>query len=235
MTEFYPYIYDLILAAAVGIFLFIGRRQGAARMLFLIAGVLCSLIAASVLSSVFAQLFFDNFMRERLIESVVQALPDSSTLTELLRNLSSDSSLAAGILLLLGLDSGEVGQFDIMISQAAGNAAQTLVDELLAPLIIGLLRSIAFILIFIILSVIVKLIARSLGLLNRAPVIGGVNRFLGALLGAVVGALAIIAATVPLYIVLHYSASGGFLSEAVVQRSLIYRYIYDLVSTNLFR
>ena len=85
MTEFYPYIYDLILAAAVGIFLFIGRRHGAARMLFLIAGVLCSLIAASVLSSVFAQFFFDNFMRERLIESVVQALPDSSTLTELLR------------------------------------------------------------------------------------------------------------------------------------------------------
>lgn len=235
MTEFYPYIYDLILAAAVGVFLFIGRRHGAARMLFLIAGVLCSLIAASWLSSVFAQFFFDNFMRERLIESVVQALPDSSTLTELLRNLSSDSALAAGILLLLGLDSGEVGQFDIIISEAAGNAAHTLVDELLSPLIISLLRSIAFILIFIILSVIVKLIAKSLGLLNRAPVIGGVNRFLGALLGAVVGALAIIAATVPLCIVLHYSASGGFLSEAVVQRSLIYRYIYDLVSTNLFR
>ena len=235
MTEFYPYIYDLLIVAATVIFLLVGRRYGAARMLFLVAGTLCALIAASVLSSASAQLFFDSFMRARLVESVRQALPDSSTLTELLRKLSSDSTLAAGILLLLGLSSDELSQFDTIISNAAGSAAQTVVNELLAPLVISLLRSIAFIIIFIILSVIVKLIAKSLGLVNKAPVIGGANRFLGAVLGALFGLLAVVAATVPLCILLRYSASDGFLSESVVRRSLIYRYIYDLVSSTLFK
>ncbi len=235
LTGIYPYIYDLILIAAVVAALLIGRRYGAARMLFLIAGVLCALIASSVLSSVAAQLFFENFMRDKLISSVTQALPDSGSFAELLGTLSSDSSLAAGILLLLGLGSDEAAQFERIIDEAAGSAAQTIVDSLVAPLVIGLLRSISFILIFIILSVIVKFIAKSLGLVNKAPVIGGANRFLGALLGAAFGALIVAAATVPLCLLLRHSSPEGLLSENVVENSLIYRHIYRLVRSNLFK
>ncbi len=235
MPEYlYPYIYDLTAAVIAVLFIFIGRKNGAARMIFLFVGTAAAIVAASYLSSLLSGLVFERFMREPLILAVVKALPDSKDISDLISKLLEESRFSYLALAVLGIEPSELAKFDSAVAEATERAAVTIVDSLISPLVISLLRSILFILLFLLLMLIVRLIAKALKPVNEIPVLGKVNRFFGALIGLVCAALLILVLTVPLCFAVRYLARGGLLSEKVICSGIFYRYIYGFVSKNLF-
>ena len=234
LNTFYPYIYDLVLVLLAIIFICVGRKNGALKMLFLLIGSAVAVAAATVLSSFTADFLFAGFLREELLASVVQALPDSNDLNELLASVSSKSPAVSTALALLINFGTKTDTLDSLIASAAENTAATIVDSFISPIVIALLQSVTFILYLIIIAFLIKLIAKSLGLVNKVPVIGGINRFVGGIFGVVFAALIVFVLTVAVRVVLASGISTDILSEQTIQNSLVYHYVYNFTAINLY-
>ncbi|MBQ9939097.1 MAG: CvpA family protein [Oscillospiraceae bacterium] len=233
-NTFYPYIYDLVLVVLAIIFICLGRKCGALKMLFLLIGSAVAVVAATFLSSYTADFLFVGFLRDELLGSVTNALPDSHDLQELLTAVSSDSPAVSASLKLLLNFSTHTAKLDSLIASAAENTAVTIVDTFISPIVIALLQSVTFILYLVVISFLIKLIAKSLGLVNKVPVIGGINRFLGGVFGLAFAALVVLVLTVAIRIILAGGISTDILSEQTIQNSLVYHYVYNFTAINLF-
>jgi len=231
---FYPYLYDLVVVAAVIIFFCIGRKNGAAKMCLLFIGSALAIIAATVLSTLTSRFLFDTFLRTNLTDSIAQALPSSANLKELFENISSDvPAISAALAILLNYRT-RIPSLESLLSSAAENTAVTLVDSFISPIVVSLLQSITFIFFFIILFLFIRLLARSLGLLNKVPLLGWFNRFFGIIFGLALCFLLLILLTAALYLAFSLDLSTDFFSEQTIQNSLIYHHLYKFIVFHLF-
>jgi len=149
-------------------------------------------------------------------------------------NISSDvPAISAALAILLNYRT-RIPSLESLLSSAAENTAVTLVDSFISPIVVSLLQSITFIFFFIILFLFIRLLARSLGLLNKVPLLGWFNRFFGIIFGLALCFLLLILLTAALYLAFSLDLSTDFFSEQTIQNSLIYHHLYKFIVFHLF-
>ena len=223
-------ILDLILIALLLIFIIIGCRRGA---MATVAGLVMSFAAylvAAWAAKLISVYIYTNYILTAIRDSVgasVRKLADGtiSSLNEVI------DSLPPMIKLLVGA-SGDDLKMDTYYSDMTA-AATDIVDKAVRPVAVGFLSIVLTVLLFIVLSFIFKkLLLKPLLKTFDIPVLSGVNRFFGGVIGAVEGVLAVCMLAYLLRLILPYTdSSSPVLNESTIYNSFIFYHFY---SGNIF-
>ena len=148
-------IWDLALIALILFVVIRSVGRGFVSSFIHLLGLAASCIVAALLSGRAAAWVYDGFLAEKLQTAVSDALQQKlQTFVELLDRIDPTNTIIT----------------------SAGDALRTVM--------VALLTMVAFLIIFLLAMVIVKALARLTRNVNRVPVVGGVNRLLGGVLGA---------------------------------------------------
>jgi uncharacterized membrane protein required for colicin V production len=123
----------------------------------------------------------------------------------------------------------------VLESTETGIAAAIL-DNLIAPVILIPLRTLIFFIFFVIICLTASFITKKLSVINRIPVIGSVNSFLGFAVGVLKSAVIIFVICIGLNILITLTGNNIiFLNTMTIEESFIFKHIYnfDLISFTL--
>lgn len=116
------------------------------------------------------------------------------------------------------------------------NGLEEMTDDLLSeiaentvrPMAINALSMIGFVLLFGLLSILMNLLLSTLGIIRYVPVIGGLNAFLGAVVGAIQGLLLMWLAALLLNSLLDLNHGQWWIfSESILDKTFLFRYFSD--------
>lgn len=130
-------------------------------------------------------------------------------------------------------DERDTGSILEKITASAINAVQTdnlthqIADDIIKPAVLVPMRTLIFAAIFVIIVIAVNLLAKLFKAVNEIPVIGGINKLLGAVAGFVQAAIVIF--LVCIFVQVIVSLTGNeiiFLNTMTIDETYIFKYIY---------
>ncbi len=187
MLKYVPYIVDFLLVVVIGVCVLSGGKRGFVRTLLSFIGIFVIFAAATYLSGRLAGFVYEQFIRQGLINSVqenISSHTDLSGLSDLMKSGLIAVLTALGLISQSTIDS-IVSKIDYLADPV--RQAETIVDGALAEPVTQLIRVLLFIIILILCIIIFKAILSLSASFNNIPILGGFNKFLGALLGLVEG------------------------------------------------
>lgn len=186
-------IWDLALIAVILFVMIRSVGRGFVSSFIHLLGLAAACIVAALLSGKAAAWLYDGYLAERLQTAVSDTLRQKlQTFAELLDRIDPTDT----------------------ITGAAGDALRTVM--------VALLTMVAFLIIFLVAMVIVRALAKLTRNVNRVPVVGGVNRVLGGVLGAAEAFLLCYLIGMVAAVLITFSENEwSWLNTAVVQKSTI--------------
>ncbi|MBP0962828.1 MAG: CvpA family protein, partial [Oscillospiraceae bacterium] len=107
--------------------------------------------------------------------------------------------------------------------------SEALVEIMLKPLVLSFLELLAFLVIFIVCSAVIKLLIRASKVLNKVPLLGGVNRFFGGVCGLAEGVLVLYVVGIVLRMAAAAASSDSLITTQLLQETkLLSSIIYFL-------
>ena len=186
-------IWDAALAALILFVVIRSVRGGFVSSFIHLLGVAASCIVAALTAGKAAAWLYDGYLAERVEQSVSDSLREK---------------LEAFAGLLDRIDPTDT------ISAAAGDAVRTMA--------VSLLTMVAFLIIFLLAMLIVRALVRLTRSVNRVPVVGGINRLLGGVLGAAEAFLLCYLVGMAATVLISFSENRwGWLNTAVVQKTYL--------------
>lgn len=186
-------IWDAALAALILFVVIRSVRGGFVSSFIHLLGVAASCIVAALTAGKAAAWLYDGYLAERVEQSVSDSLREK---------------LEAFAGLLDRIDPTDT------ISAAAGDAVRTMA--------VSLLTMVAFLIIFLLAMLIVRALVRLTRSVNRVPVVGGINRLLGGVLGAAEAFLLCYLIGMAATVLISLSENRwGWLNTAVVQKTYL--------------
>lgn len=186
-------IWDAALAALILFVVIRSVRGGFVSSFIHLLGVAASCIVAALTAGKAAAWLYDGYLAERVEQSVSDSLREK---------------LEAFAGLLDRIDPTDT------ISAAAGDAIRTMA--------VSLLTMVAFLIIFLLAMLIVRALVRLTRSVNRVPVVGGINRLLGGVLGAAEAFLLCYLIGMAATVLISFSENRwGWLNTAVVQKTYL--------------
>lgn len=211
-------ILDLVLLAVlVGSALYYARKGFAAGLVHLV-GNLASLLAAYFASSKVSPAVFENFFKHNLVEKIreamdVQGTVDLGGLVEKFAGFLPDSLKQS----ILDAASGA-------LETTAPDAALAIVENVIAPLLVPIISIVVFFVAFAVCRLLVSLLTALLTGLNHVPLLGGVNRLMGLVTGAVAGLINVFLLLCAAWaLVVITGGNNEVWSEAMLQQSWFYK------------
>lgn len=230
------YVWDGLLILILVVAILIGRKRGFAKMLVRVVGSVLALVVAFSLSDQIAGGIFDSFLAKGIKEGIVAQVPDLSPdsieegvsaaldkmpgyVTTLMKQQNIDTKTLAS----------HVADSFRTTSDAspAETVAETIVTQAVRPLTVLLLRVICFLVLLILLMILVRVLARLVDRFFTLPVLRGVNRVLGAALGALQGVLLILVATALLQIVALSAAPDAPMGRDTLQQTHLVKVVVE--------
>ena len=217
---------SLIVTIAVIVFLVIFMIAGAYKGFLRVVLSAASLIVTLMLAGTFARPLADFVNNstaigsgvsqkiEDYIYSVLNPLTDdaASAQEKIIDSLPLPQTMKEDLLTRYGISSESIGTENF-----AKSLASSLSDMVL--------RMLSFILLFIVIFLIMRLIMRLSNLFNHIPVLGGINRFFGAVLGLAEGVIFLWIAC--MIIMLMSGRPAGIACEEVIRGSTFLTFIYE--------
>lgn len=210
---------DILFAAILLISIIVAWNRGFVQTIvsflgFLAAGAI-SLFASSRVAGYLYHMVIEQPLYESIYKKVLELVPSG----EIIGSVQDIGSLLPDAVRklfdLAAVQAGErIGQ---TLTGTADTVSRTLLDTLVAPLVLALLNMVVFFVLFWLLMVIVNILTAALGRVTKLPVLNGVNRVLGGVVGAVNGVLLcmITAALLSLYATVTQDASSWVNTEVL--------------------
>jgi len=122
----------------------------------------------------------------------------------------------------------------IEAGQPGNNGITTaLVDNLIAPFVLIPLRTLIFFVLFAIICLVMSFITKKLAVINRIPLVGGINSFLGGVTGFLMSAVIILLVCIGLNILITVTGNNIiFLNTMTIEESFIFKFIYNFEFLN---
>lgn len=156
-------------------------RRGFLAGLLGLVGNLASLALAWFISGRVSPTLFENFFKSGLIDQTAQLISEQG---------------AAGVQAILdkfsaflpaSLLESITQQADSIFHSGAPDMALAIVENVVAPLVMPLIGVVVFFAVFVLGRVVISLLAAIFSNVNRVPLVGSVNKGLGAVIGLVAG------------------------------------------------
>ena len=174
-------VYDLIFVVILLAAAFNGRRRGLVSCAVSLVGAVAGLIVAALLAGAAAGALYDGVIGNALGQTVADALTEQG------------ANLPAVLQQTLGFLPAELlNQVADLLQQTLDKANADLVpvvSQALQPVILPMIQAVLFLILFVVIRWLVSLVAGTLQLVNRLPLVGGLNQVLGLVLGLATGAI----------------------------------------------
>lgn len=229
--ENFSFIFDIIALAIVIISVAVSYKRGFLSSIILFLGYL-----ASVLLSVFGGRYLSNsiyekFIRSSIIDKVNVALGENPVIISIVDTVgeiieSFPSFIKADVYSRFSSSDG-VADFLISKNVAAEQLGETIADEVVAPVVTGLLQTVCCLLIFVICVIIIRILASAFTNVDKIPLIGSVNKFFGGVLGLGQGAIILMIFCVAVELIIKITSNElSWLNYDLINRSYIFKLIY---------
>lgn len=219
------FVYDLLAIAFLLYYIYVSSRRGLAATVVNFAGYLAALAAAWLLSRTMAPVLFEAFLRDGLVsrvEDALASLPGGIDLGEAASDLLD--ALPSYLTQMLVIGGYSISELSDRMADYSANAADTLVDEVFAPALTGLVTMILFMVLFSVLMVLVRWLTRCFYGVNRVPIIGLFNSFGGAVVGLLSGVVGLyVIVTLLQFIMVITQNSLSFLNHELLEDTYVYR------------
>ncbi len=222
-------IYDIITIALIVIFLIVGIRRGAARTL---VGIVANIVGYTV--SVYLAKLTAAYIYSSMIENtIIQSVSDSVTTISDNAMDTLFGSVPEFFRQLFGTTGDDM---HAALSDTVGDlssAAAATVETAVKPTVMGILSFLLTLLFFVLVMFLLRRFAiRPILKLFKLPVLSGINRFFGGVLGVVEGLVIVSIIAFLLHLVLPYiSSASGIFNESTIYNSYIFYHFY---SGNIF-
>lgn len=145
------------------------------------------------------------------IEEMAQALP--SFMSEISESLSANEKINDVVISILDAETDDY--------------AEAITDNVVKPVVLVPMRALIFMILFVIILVVLNFLAKLMKGINRIPLIGGINKLLGAAAGFVQGAIVVFLVCIFVQVVIALSNNELiFLNTMTINESYIFRKIY---------
>lgn len=215
--------FDIIAVVIIIYMISRGAKRGFAGTLVSFLGYFLSFSLSMFIASTLSQFIFQQFLRKGMIDTLASQL-NLSDLT---------ASLQSFLETLPGFISNAISTQGISADSFSGsvqNVAVSFVDTAVAPVVSGLIRSVLFFILFAICLFLVRRLRRSMRVLNRIPLVGPLNYFLGGILGFIQGIIVLIViallATVILWFIPTEMTNGIY---TAIEQSYLVKYLFFLL------
>jgi hypothetical protein len=190
---------------------------------------------ATVTAAELAGSEFETLVLAKLLTNTLQNSAEFSAITNAADAVGSFVPQVSGSFSGGAADAVTQVMATIIESAKPGNLGITtaLVDNLIAPVIIIPLRTLIFFILFAIICVITSFFVKKLAIINRIPLVGGINSFLGGITGLVKSAVIILLVCISLNILITITGNNIiFINTMTIEQTFIFRHIYyfDLIS-----
>ncbi len=225
-------VIDIIILAVVAFFIVLSAKRGFAKTLIGFLGTFAALILSVVGSWVVSDLVYGNFIKPDIEAKLQAAFEDSAEkfttasmiidgateiLPDYIVNMAETENLFSDL-------EKEDNTDKLMLS--AESAAEMITETVVKPCVTGLIQSISMIVLFILGILAVKLISKAMSSLFSGKLLGGINSFLGGLIGLPEGLLFAIILTWIIGYFISVTENGLFgLTDAVTDKTYIFRII----------
>ncbi len=172
---------DVALVAVLIITIVKYRNRGLVSGLLDLAGNIVALIIAWAAGSKAAPFIFENVFKTGLIERTAQTIQQQGAF-----NLNS---VIAGISNILPKSFVEsiTSSAEELLNSNAPELAQQIVEQVVSPLVEPIITVVIFFAAYLICKMLVAFVATALTNINKIPMLGSVNRTLGAVVGIIAG------------------------------------------------
>ncbi len=224
---------DGIVLAALALFVLLSARKGFVRTVVGLIGTVVAVILAFALSRLLAEFIYTAFLRQPMIDIVENTLiihageGAQSTFDAVFDNLPGFILQAAA---MYGVSFSSVSsQIGAVIEDSAQQAAPTVADAMLKPILTGLIAAVTLVLLFILLMMLVRVVSRILNKAVSIPLFGTANNILGGAVGLVKGCLVIFVIAAVLGLIIPFTQNGFLIfTEDAIGSSFLFKAFYSL-------
>lgn len=216
------FIFDIICVAIIVVAALRAAKRGVLATVVAFAGRFISLVVARAFSARASVWVFNTFMAKSFTQRIIAAMGDGVASL----NIGGLVEEYAGFL-PVSLRNAIVDKFNgtlvrLMQSNAA-EVADTIVHDVIAPLMTPVLAIVLFFVAFVVCGMLISLLIALLDKANELPLLGGVNRSLGFVLGALVGVVDVFLLLCILWALMVITGGGlRHINEATLGGSMFY-------------
>ena len=211
------------------LFIVKGKNDGFAKAFVQTAGFAFAVISALVIGRILASLLYTMLLKPGIIETIESSLGKAINTGDVIKNLEEAvASLPAVSKLIFDFGAVEESLGDA-VDMSNLKIAESVEESVISPVVLPLIEIIIFAIVLLLLLAVITVIARKSKKVNEVPVIGGVNAFFGGVIGALEGAVVLAIASTVLRFVLKAYGSSVWLSESIISKTYIFKWIYFTV------
>lgn len=229
MEQHIPLIIDVISIGIILIAVIKSASSGFARSLIETVGALGSFLLSIFLSNKLSAKVYEMFLSKYAQQSAEKLFDNAINTNEIQNSISSIPDFLKNTLASLNIN---VNNIDV--AGAKDSAVQSIVDTIFEPAITFIVTIILFLIIYAVLKMLVQFAGKCLQSINSIPVIGGINKLFGALLGVVKGAVNLFLIAQIIHVIhIVLGESVPFISSAILSNTTIFSQIYNVNIFNL--
>lgn len=216
-------IATIVVVAILLFFLFWGFRKGFLRILLTTMALVATIILAGILAPPFSEFLSDTFIGkgiEKKVNEYVEAKVDEPIAD---RAKDTQDKLIDKLPLpkFIREDISEKNTISEYFSRKVSGFTEYLKERLAD----SVLKAVAYVILFIIIFLAFRILLRVTHMVNRIPIIGGINRILGAALGLLEGLLIVWCAA--LLIMMFANTPFGAQAIEVINGNAFLKFLYD--------
>ena len=224
MEQYVPLIIDIIAVTIIIVTVIKSASNGFAKSLLETVGVLVSFILSVFLANVLSKQIYDSYLFKYAFTSAEKIFDNSVNTAGIQNAIDTIPKLLQNALLSLNIN---VNNIDV--AGARETAVTSLVDTIFQPAIIFVVAIILFLIVYAVLKIFVRFAGRCLKSINSIPLIGGINKFFGALLGVVKGSINLFLIAQVIHLIhIVFGESIPYISSAILSNTTIFSQIYNV-------
>lgn len=183
------YVLDAIFAAIILICIIVAWKKGFVQTILSFVGFVAAAVASAYYCGRIAQYFYELVIEQPLYQSILKKVLTLVPTGEIINNVENIGDVLPGFVATLFRSAANNANEQITetLTGTAEAVARTVLDAVVQPLMLSLLSVIAFFVLFGLMMVIVNILVAVVGKVFSLPVLSGINRVLGGVIGVLNG------------------------------------------------
>ncbi len=222
-------VLDLIIAAIILVCIFLSAKRGFARTIVEVVGYFLAIYLAFTLGGVLSEALYDSAIEPTIVESVADKITVSAgtnineTVDNVWNSLPKIVTNAAETFDITSDTLREAITENFANNSSVTGFAQSAVASVVRPIVVPLMNALIGFILFIVLMFVVKFLAKIINKAFSLPLIGGLNRFLGGVVGFLKGTvISVVFVTVILFIMSFFENGFLIFTNENVEQSILF-------------
>lgn len=227
-------ILDLIIVAIVALFVFLSAKRGFVRTIIEFVGYILAVYLAFTVGGIISTAIYDGAIEPAIVSSTAERIVDTAgesvdstvnNVWESLPDLVTKGAESFGITsdyLRNSLTENSVN------TENATAIAENAVSAIVEPVIVPLLKSIIGIILFAVLIFVVRILAKAINKVFKLPLIGGLNKFLGGVVGGLKGIVISVIFVVIIGLIMSFTENGFLIfTEENIEQTYLFKILMN--------